>query len=154
MLGACRMVESPKTYCMASWLLDPDLLEGLFSGTKMSVNEIWRQPMSTQQIGKPQLHIAAAGDLLSRRANKQASWRERNNGRRRDSVDGRRQHQHPQSQALSTPAATATRPAAPELDYTVTAGTAIHPRTDPWCIFHCLLKQTDANNRRIHKSGH
>ena len=42
MLGACRMVESSKTYCMASWLLDPDLLEGLFSGTKMSVNEIWK----------------------------------------------------------------------------------------------------------------
>ena len=148
MSGACRMVESPKTYCMASWLLDPDLLKGLFSGTKMSVNEIWRQATSTQQTGKPQLQIAAAGDSPSRRAFKQANWRMRNSGKRRDSVDGRGRHQHPQSQALSTPAATATRPAAPELDCTVTAGAATQPRTDPRRIFHCLPRQTDANNNK------
>ena len=148
MSGACMIVESSKTYmyCMASWLLDPDLLEGLFSGTKMSVNKIWRQATSTQQTGKPQLQITAAGDSPSSQASKQANWRERNSGRRRDNVDGRGRHQHPQSQVLSKPAATATRPAAPELDCTVTAGTATQPRTDPQCIFHCLPSKTDANN--------
>ena len=88
------------------------------------------------------------GRALMFRAPKQASWRGRNSGSRRDSVDGRGRHQHPQSHALSTPAATltATRPAAPELDCTVTAGAATQPRTDQRRIFHCLPRQTDANN--------
>ena len=114
--------------------------------------DICKRDMKTGNINPADWEATAgdrsSGDSLSRRASKQASWKERNNGRSRESVDGRGRHQHPHSQALSTPAATATRPAAPKLDCSVTAGAATQPRTDPRRIFHCLPRQTDASKNK------
>ena len=47
-----RMDESPRTYCMVSLPLAPDLQEGLFFASETSVNKTWRQETSIQLAEK------------------------------------------------------------------------------------------------------
>ena len=63
--------------------------------------------------------------------------------------DCRWQHQQPQSQVQTTPAINATELVTPGLGCIVTAGAATQPQTNPWHIFHCLLRQKDANNNDL-----
>ena len=111
------MVEFPRTCCMESLLLAPDLQEGLFLDIQTFANEIWRQATPTQQAGRLQLQTATVGVLPSKQGC----------GTPGESADDRVGQQQPlESQAWTcTPVKTATEPVDQESDCTVTAGAAI-----------------------------
>ena len=138
--------EFLRFYSTASLPLELDQQEGLPFVSKMFVNEIWRQAISTLQVGKLQLQIEVTGGLLSRQALRRVRRGERSSGMRGESADGWGQHQYPQSLARNSSATTATKPADLESDCTATEGAATQPLIETWRWFHCLLGQTDANN--------
>ena len=72
------------------------------------------------------------------------SW-ERTNGKRGKSAYGRWQTQHQRSQSWLILAFIATGSATQKLTCTAIASTALKPQTNPWCIFHWLLRCKEAN---------
>ena len=149
MSAAGRTAESLRTFYMESLPLAPDRQAGLFFATKMFVNETWRQVTLTQQAGKLWLQTAAAGGLSSRQASRRANRGEGSSGNRGDSADGIGQHQHPQSQARTTPAAIATEPAIPGSGCTATAGAATQSHTNPQRSTHFLKLESKIRTNKI-----